>query len=93
MATIQLRTAIPGPKSKALIGDELVRDKGLTPAGSEAEAIRDGLLNKGVLVGVGGVYGNGVRFQPSLLITRQQMDRALDALASVLQELGQAAAV
>jgi 4-aminobutyrate aminotransferase len=76
-----------------MIGVELVRDKSLTPANSEAEAIRNGLLNKGVLVGVGGVYGNVVRFQPPLVISRQQIDRALDAFASVLQEVGQAATV
>ena len=28
------------------------------PANTEAEAIRDSLLRQGVLVGVGGVYGN-----------------------------------
>src|SRR6267154_428479 len=41
-----------------MIGIELVRDEKLTPANSEAEAIRDALLKRGVLVGVGGVYGN-----------------------------------
>jgi 4-aminobutyrate aminotransferase len=76
-----------------MIGVELVRDRALTPANTEAEAIRDGLLNKGVLVGVGGVYGNVVRFQPPLVITRQQIDRALEAFAAVLQEVGQALAV
>src|SRR5262252_1359481 len=46
-----------------MIGVELVRDEKLTPANSEAEAVRDSLLRQGVLVGVGGVYGNVVRFQ------------------------------
>src|SRR5438477_2479100 len=36
-----------------MIGVELVRDEKLTPASSEAEAIRDALLRQGVLVGVG----------------------------------------
>jgi len=76
-----------------MIGVELVRDKALTPGNTEAEAIRDGLLKQGVLVGVGGVHGNVVRFQPPLVITRQQIDRALQAFASVLQEVGQAVAV
>jgi 4-aminobutyrate aminotransferase len=76
-----------------MIGVELVRDKALTAASSEAEAIRDGLMNKGVLIGVGGVYGNVVRFQPPLVIARQQIDRALDAFASVIQEVGQSATV
>jgi 4-aminobutyrate aminotransferase-like enzyme len=36
-----------------MIGVELVKDEKLTPATSEAEAIRDALLRNGVLVGVG----------------------------------------
>src|SRR5256714_5653621 len=53
-----------------MIGVELVRDEKLTSANTQAEAIRDGLLRQGVLVGVGGVYGNVVRFQPPLIITK-----------------------
>ena len=53
-----------------MIGVELVKDEKLTPATTEAEAIRDALLRNGVLVGVGGVYGNVIRFQPPLIITR-----------------------
>jgi len=76
-----------------MIGVELVRDEKLTPASSEAEAIRDALLRQGVLVGVGGVYGNVVRFQPPLIITRQQIDRALEAFAAALAEVAQPAHV
>ena len=67
-----------------MIGVELVRDEKLTPANTEAEAIRDLLLREGILVGVGGVYGNVVRFQPPLIITREQIDRAIDAFAAAL---------
>ena len=76
-----------------MIGVELVKDEKLTPATSEADAIRDGLLRQGVLVGVGGVYGNVIRFQPPLIISRQQIDRAIDAFASALQEVAQPAHV
>src|SRR6266478_1619253 len=76
-----------------MIGVELVRDEKLTPASSEAEAIRDALLRQGVLVGVGGVYGNVVRFQPPLIITRQQIDKALEAFAAALAEVAQPAHV
>ena len=74
-----------------MIGVELVRDEKLTPANSEAEAIRDALLRQGVLVGVGGVYGNVVRFQPPLIITKEQIDHALTAFASALTEVSQLA--
>jgi 4-aminobutyrate aminotransferase/(S)-3-amino-2-methylpropionate transaminase len=76
-----------------MIGVELVKDKKLTPATAEAEAIRDSLLKQGVLVGVGGVFGNVVRFQPPLVITRPQIDRALDAFANALSEVAETAAV
>jgi 4-aminobutyrate aminotransferase / (S)-3-amino-2-methylpropionate transaminase / 5-aminovalerate transaminase len=74
-----------------MIGVELVRDETLTPATSEAELIRDGLLSKGVLVGVGGVYGNIIRFQPPLVISKPQIDQALNAFTTVLQEVSQPA--
>ncbi len=76
-----------------MIGVELVRDEKLTPATSEADAIRESLLKKGVMVGVGGVYGNVIRFQPPLVITRQQIDQAIGAFAMALDEVGQPAAV
>jgi 4-aminobutyrate aminotransferase len=76
-----------------MIGVELVKDEKLTPAASEAEAIRDALFRQGVLVGVGGVYGNVIRFQPPLIITRPQIDHAIDAFAAALAEVAQPAAV
>jgi 4-aminobutyrate aminotransferase len=76
-----------------MIGVELVRDEKLTPAGAEAEAVRDALLKQGVIVGVGGVYGNVVRFQPPLIVTKEQIDRAMAAFATVLAEVAQPAAV
>ena len=53
-----------------MVGIELVLDDKRTPATAEAEAVRDHCLANGVLVGVGGVYGNVVRVQPPLVITR-----------------------
>ena len=70
-----------------MIGVELVQDQALTPAVAQAEAIRDFCREKGVLVGVGGAYGNVVRFQPPLVITREQIDRALDTLEDAFREV------
>ena len=75
-----------------MIGVELVRDEKLTPAALEAEAIRDSLLRQGVLVGVGGAYGNVVRFQPPLVITRMQIDQAIAAFGKALAEVTQSVA-
>ncbi|PYX64483.1 MAG: aspartate aminotransferase family protein [Acidobacteria bacterium] len=76
-----------------MIGVELVKNEQLTPATAEAEAIRESLLRRGVLVGVGGVFGNVIRFQPPLIITRPQIDQALSMFAEALQEVAQPAAV
>ena len=70
-----------------MIGLELVRDAARTPAAAEAERIRSSCLEKGVLVGVGGVYGNVVRIQPPLVINQAQMDYALRALEDSFREL------
>jgi 4-aminobutyrate aminotransferase / (S)-3-amino-2-methylpropionate transaminase / 5-aminovalerate transaminase len=74
-----------------MIGVELVNDDKRTPATSEAEAIRESLFRQGVLVGSGGVYGNVIRFQPPLIITRQQIDQAIGCFATALTEVHQAA--
>jgi 4-aminobutyrate aminotransferase / (S)-3-amino-2-methylpropionate transaminase / 5-aminovalerate transaminase len=76
-----------------MIGVELVKDEKLTPAVAEAEAIRESLLLQGVLVGLGGVYGNVIRFQPPLIITKPQIDRAINAFANALLEVAQPATV
>jgi 4-aminobutyrate aminotransferase len=70
-----------------MVGVELIKDKEKTAAAAEAEAIRDACLQRGLLVGVGGVHANVVRFQPPLVITKQQIDQAVgifeEALAAV----------
>jgi 4-aminobutyrate aminotransferase / (S)-3-amino-2-methylpropionate transaminase / 5-aminovalerate transaminase len=70
-----------------MIGIELIKDKMLTPASSEAEAVRDACLQNGLLVGVGGIEGNVIRFQPPLVISRSQIDRALEIFSKALQEV------
>ncbi len=69
-----------------MIGIELVKDAALTPATAEAEAVREFCLHNGVLIGVGGVFGNVVRMQPPLVISRQQLDKALDVLEQAFAE-------
>jgi 4-aminobutyrate aminotransferase / (S)-3-amino-2-methylpropionate transaminase / 5-aminovalerate transaminase len=70
-----------------MIGIELVAGDDLKPAPSQAERIREYCLKKGVLVGVGGVDGNVVRIQPPLVITKEQIDVALQAIAESVEEL------
>jgi len=70
-----------------MVGIELVTDDKRTPATAEAEAVRDHCLAAGVLVGVGGVYGNVVRVQPPLVITESQLDQAADAIAHAIEQV------
>lgn len=67
-----------------MIGLELVKDGGLTPADADAQAVQAACLRDGVLVGVGGVYGNVVRLQPPLVISKEQIDIALAALKKAI---------
>jgi 4-aminobutyrate aminotransferase-like enzyme len=68
-----------------MIGLELVRDRGTKePAAEEAGAVRATLRERGILVGVGGVFGNVVRIQPPLSITADECERVATALADVL---------
>ncbi|MGH9900364.1 MAG: aminotransferase class III-fold pyridoxal phosphate-dependent enzyme, partial [Pyrinomonadaceae bacterium] len=70
-----------------MIGVELVTDDEMTPAAQQADAVRAACLERGVLVGVGGVYGNVVRFQPPLVIEREQIDAALEVIGQSLAEV------
>jgi 4-aminobutyrate aminotransferase / (S)-3-amino-2-methylpropionate transaminase / 5-aminovalerate transaminase len=68
-----------------MIGLELVRDqKTKEPAPAEAKAVRAKMRERGILVGVGGIFGNVVRLQPPLSITADECDRAATELAAAL---------
>jgi len=75
-----------------MIGVELVKDAEKTPATAEAEAIKETCFKKGLLIGVGGVHANVIRFQPPLVITKEQIDKALAIFAEALNEVRQPAA-
>ena len=82
-------------KSEELIGDvrglglmvgvELVGDRDKkTPAAAEAAAVRQYCLENGVLVGVGGNFGNVLRVQPPLIISEAQLDRVFETIVEGL---------
>ena len=74
-----------------MIGIELVAGDGMTPATAQAEAVRTACLENGVLVGVGGIFGNIVRIQPPLVITRELLDHALGVVEQSLMEVAHGA--
>jgi 4-aminobutyrate aminotransferase len=69
-----------------MIGLELVKDRASKePAADDAKRVRATLREKGILVGVGGAYGNVVRIQPPLSITAGECDRVASALEAALR--------
>jgi 4-aminobutyrate aminotransferase-like enzyme len=88
--TLQERCALIGEvRGRGLmIGIELVRDrKTKEPATQEAKAVRATLRERGVLIGVGGQFGNVLRFQPPLSITADECARLADETEKVLANL------
>jgi 4-aminobutyrate aminotransferase len=75
-----------------MIGVELITNADKAPATAEAEAIKEACFERGLLIGVGGIFGNVVRFQPPLVITKQQIDQALNIFGEALKAVKQPAA-
>ncbi len=72
-----------------MIGIELVKDKvKKIPAVDETRKIRDLCREKGLLIGSGGVKGCVVRIQPPLVITKEQIDSALNILETSIKKVG-----
>jgi len=70
-----------------MIGMELVRDQNKTPANTEGDKIRNFCCEKGLLVGLGGLYGNVLRIQPPLIISQDQMEKVLNILNLSFQKI------
>jgi len=70
-----------------MIGIELVKDDAKTPAVDEANAVRQSCLEKGLLIGVGGILANVLRVQPPLIITDDQLEEAIAIIEKSLDEL------
>ena len=71
-----------------MIGIELVKDqKKKIPAADETRKIRDLCRERGLLIGSGGVKGCVLRIQPPLVITKEQIDNALNILESAIKEV------
>jgi 4-aminobutyrate aminotransferase / (S)-3-amino-2-methylpropionate transaminase / 5-aminovalerate transaminase len=70
-----------------MIGVELVRDQKKTPAAREAIRIKATMKDKGFLIGVGGLYGNVLRLEPPLIISKDEIDAGLGAFESAVREV------
>jgi len=62
-----------------VIGLEVVRDReGKEPAANLAKVVQDNLLKCGVIIGVGGVFGNVLRMSPALTISDAEIDHVME---------------
>ena len=77
-----------------MIGIELVRDRE-TKAYATAEAgfVRNYCLEHGVLIGVGGNFGNVLRLQPPLVIDDGELDTVFATVAEAIAASRTAVAV
>ncbi len=57
----------------------------MRPTTHEAKRVKSLMREFGFLVGVGGIYGNVIRFQPSLVISYEELDKAIKALDKALE--------
>jgi 4-aminobutyrate aminotransferase/(S)-3-amino-2-methylpropionate transaminase len=69
-----------------MLGIELVKDRASKePAAAEAARVRALCREAGVLIGVGGQFGNVLRLQPPLVITHEQLRHAIQTLSQALE--------
>jgi len=70
-----------------MIGIELVRDSQKTPANTEGNKIRDTCLELGLLPGLGGMYGNVLRIQPPLVISKEELKEVVRVIDFAFQKI------
>jgi 4-aminobutyrate aminotransferase-like enzyme len=72
-----------------MTGVELVTDPdSRTPAGDLASHVKDGVRERGILVGTSGRHGNTLKIRPPLCIGRDESELIVTALDDVLGALG-----
>ena len=69
-----------------MVGLEVVQDAASkAPAAAEAAKIKMAMRDKGVLLGLGGVYGNVLRIQPPLTISDDELEKVLVSMKEVME--------
>jgi 4-aminobutyrate aminotransferase len=69
-----------------MVGLEIVQDaESKAPAAAEAAKIKMAMREKGVLLGLGGVYGNVLRIQPPLTISDEELEKVLSSMKEVME--------
>jgi 4-aminobutyrate aminotransferase len=71
-----------------MVGIELVKDrKTKEPAAEETNRLKELMRKRGVLIGTGGVKACVIRFQPPLVITTEELDKALNFFDEELSKI------
>lgn len=70
-----------------MIGIEITRADGRTPAADLAKKIELEMVTEGALISTTGAFGNTLRVTPPLVITSQQVDRALKSFDKVIKRV------
>ena len=69
-----------------MVGIEVVQDAdSKAPASAEAAKIRAAMREQGVLLGLGGGYGNVLRIQPPLTISEDELEKVLLSIKKVME--------
>jgi 4-aminobutyrate aminotransferase / (S)-3-amino-2-methylpropionate transaminase / 5-aminovalerate transaminase len=70
-----------------MVGVELVDSKKtMTPAAELALRVRTACRERGLIIGIGGFFGNVVRIQPPLVVSEEQLASAVATLDEVLSD-------
>jgi 4-aminobutyrate aminotransferase len=70
-----------------MVGVELVEDRDtMAPAAQLAVRVRTACRERGLIVGIGGFFGNVLRIQPPLVITQEQLASAVATLDQALSD-------
>lgn len=69
-----------------MVGMEVVLDAASkAPAAVETAKIKKAMRDKGILLGLGGVYGNVLRIQPPLTISDDELEKVLVSMKEVME--------
>jgi len=72
-----------------LVAVELVRDRATKePAPDLTARVLDAAKARGLIVGKGGLHANTLRISPPLIISRADVDAAVEALDGAFAEVG-----
>lgn len=70
-----------------MIGVELVDDSDSSPLASQRFGdIFEGIKDRGVLIGKGGLKGNVLRIKPPMCINKKDVDHAVEVIADALKK-------